>query len=133
MSNSSILYNTQRQRDLVDLSLCLTLFRMCNGRQFESMEGSTFVNFLNLRDTPPIIVRKKEKTRVCYLIHKVADHLNDLCLANEWKEEILAICNIGLGFYKSHYLDAESSDAKMNKLFCRNLKNAILVAKNLVD
>ena len=129
MSKSVILRKTQRQRDLVDLSLCLTLFRMCNGRQFESMEGSTFVNFLNLRDQSSITVLKKEKTRVCYLIYKVADHLNDPYLANEWKGEMLRICNIESGFYQSHYLDAESSDAKMNKLFCKELEHAILVAK----
>ena len=133
MSYSSILRNTQRQRDLVGLSLCLTLYKLCNGRQFESMEGSTFVNFLNLRAPLPIIVRKKEKTRVCYLIHKVADHLREVCLANEWKEQMLGICNIGIGFYKSHYLDAESSDAKMNKLFCKELKEAILAAKYYDD
>ena len=72
MSGSSILRNTQRQRDLVDLSLCLTLFKLSNGRQFESMEESTFVNFLNLRAPLSIIVRKKKKTRICYLIHPIA-------------------------------------------------------------
>ena len=72
MSGSSILRNTQRQRDLVDLSLCLTLIKLSNGRQFESMEESTFVNFLNLSTPLPIIVRKKEKTRFCYRIHPIA-------------------------------------------------------------
>jgi hypothetical protein len=62
-----------------------------------------------------------------------ADHLRDVCLANEWKEQILGICDIGIGFYKSHYHDAESSDAKMKKLFCKDLKDAILVAKNFDD
>ena len=133
MSSSVVLRKTQKQRDLVGLSLCYSLYKLCNAWLFESMEGSTFVNFLNLRDTSLITVRKKEKTRVCYLIHKVADHLNDLCLAGDWKEEMLRICDIDPCFYKSHYLDPESSDAKLNKLFCNRLKEAFAFAKSIDD
>ena len=120
MSSSVVLRKTQRQRDLVGLSLCYSLYKLCNAWLFESMEGSAFVNFLNLRDTSPVTVRKKEKTRVCYLIHKVADHLNDLCLAGDWKEEMLRICGVSKEWlpelYESSSVTGISSSASTSAI-----------------
>ena len=67
MSNNSF-SRTRRQRDFVSLQLCLYLYPLCNGRQFEYMEPSDFVSFLNLRRGADGVVRDREKLRVIYLI-----------------------------------------------------------------
>lgn len=76
MSNNSF-SRTRRQRDFVSLQLCLYLYPLCNGRQFEYMEPSDFVSFLNLRRGADGVVRDREKLRVIYLIHEVADNLSE--------------------------------------------------------
>ena len=130
MSNNSF-SRTRRQRDFVSLQLCLYLYQLCNGRQFEYMEPSDFVSFLNLRRGADGVVRDREKLRVIYLIHEVADNLSEPWRAEEWKGEMLSACGIDMAYYNSHYLDVKHSEVMANKRFANELKKAISRANAL--
>ncbi len=130
MSNNSF-SRTRRQRDFVSLQLCLYLYPLCNGRQFEYMEPSEFVSLLNLRQGSDGVVRNREKLRVLYLIHEVADNLSEPWRAEEWIEGMLSACSIDMAYYNSHYMDVKNSDVEANKQFAKELKEAILQARAL--
>lgn len=130
MSNNSF-SRTRRQRDFVSLQLCIYLYPLCNAHQFEYMEPSDFVSFMNLRHGAGCTVRDREKLRVIYLIHEVADKLNEPWRAEEWKERMLCTCGIDSAYYNSHYLDVKNSTAKANKAFASELKEAFLRANAL--
>ena len=49
MIGADLLQETSAWIDTVDLALCLFNYGVCNDCQFESMSGSDFVNFLNLK------------------------------------------------------------------------------------
>ena len=130
MSNNSF-SRTRRQRDFVSLQLCLYLYPLCNGRQFEFMEPSEFVSLLNLRRGSDGVVRNREKLRVLYLIHEVADNLSEPWRAEEWIEGMLGACSIDMAYYNSHYMDVKNSDVEANKKYAKELKEAILQARAL--
>ena len=130
MSNNSF-SRTRRQRDFVSLQLCLYLYPLCNGRQFEYMEPSEFVSLLNLRRGSDGVVRNREKLRVLYLIHEVADNLSEPWRAEEWIEGMLGACSIDMAYYNSHYMDVKNSDVEANKKYAKELKEAILQARAL--
>lgn len=73
MNAHARLQQTAALVDIVELKLCLFLYDVCNDWLFESMPGSDFVNFLNLKPTQqPVAVRPRENLRICYMIYSVA-------------------------------------------------------------
>ncbi len=130
MSNKSF-SRIRRQRDFVSLQLCMFLYPLCINHQFAYMEQSEFVIFFNLRKGAWCEVRNREKLRVIYLIHEVADNLKEPWRAEEWKKKILSVCGIDEDYYASHYLDVKHSPSNANKTFVSELEEAILRAKAL--
>ncbi len=43
------LKETAKLFDIVDLTICCSLYKICNGNQFEYMKGTDFVDFMNLK------------------------------------------------------------------------------------
>lgn len=129
----NLLKQTAGLFDLVDLTLCSCLYNVCKDRQFVELKGSDFVDFLNLKDvSAPIIVRDREKLRVCYLIYTVSQHLIKPSLGKMWVELMLEVTNIDEEYYNSHYKDAELKTASVaSKKFVRDIKNAIEMAKTI--
>ena len=108
------LQETAKYNDLVDLTLCCMLFKVCNCRQFEQMKGTEFADFMNLKQsTTKITVRSRENN-----------------VGMEWVMKMLDCCNISLEYYKSHYKDAESiGTSKANKIFVEDVRKAFKIAK----
>lgn len=123
--NVIILKRTLELQDVLSLGICNTVCRLCNGVLFDSMPASLFVSFLNLRPLDrPIVIKNRETLRVCYLIHFLSLKISDTTMAQQWRDEILKICNVSLSYYKSHYRDVAKSEAKENKRFVEKIKIA---------
>lgn len=123
MEDLPALFVTLRYSDVINLKLCYELHRLCNGKQFESLPGSEFANFINLRKTSRCVnVKPREGLRVCYLIYMLSKHTIDSSMSQEWREKMLDLCNISESYYKSHYKDAENSDAKGMPEFTKELR-----------
>lgn len=125
------LQETAKYKDLVDLTLCCMLFKVCNCRQFEQMKGTEFADFMNLKQsTTKITVRSRENNRVCYLLYIVSKEFCNPDVGMEWVMKMLDCCNISLEYYKSHYKDAESiGTSKANKIFVEDVRKAFKIAK----
>ncbi|MDR0791693.1 MAG: hypothetical protein LBE82_00175 [Chitinophagaceae bacterium] len=94
----------------------------CNNEQFEAIAEKDLYDFLNGRHTEnPVKVKLKEKTRTCYLLHK----LHEMVPADkkeEWLKSVLFDLGIGKGLYISKYKEAQSessSDKSLN--FVKNI------------
>lgn len=126
------LEETAKYKDLVDLTLCCMLYKICNCRQFEHMKGSDFVDFMNLKSVSAKICFR-EKNRVCYLLYMVSGRFDSPILGQEWLSLILEACQISPEYYKSHYKDAVASGAgDKNKEFVSNVQNAFKTAEDLM-
>ena len=128
------LSETLRLLDVVDLTVCCKIYKVCNGNQFEIMRGSEFVDFLNLKPlSRPVQIRFREKSRVCFLFHCISREFMNETLGKEWILQMLKRCNIEPNYYKSHYKDAESAGAaEENTAFVQAVKNAIFEAKSML-
>lgn len=79
------LKETAKLFDIVDLTICCSLYKICNGNQFEHMKGTDFVDFMNLKEVSrPVVVRHRENSRVCYLLYVVSKEIMNESLAKEW-------------------------------------------------
>jgi len=108
-------------RNYLDVEDCLSVFRHCNGKQFEAATKLDLCEFLNLR-TPlmPVRLLEGEKQRMCYLISQLLKHKLPAIteMKKPWLKGILAACNITESYYKSHYSDAgEDWTSGPNKRF----------------
>ena len=117
--------------DVVDLTVCSAIYKVCNGNQFEYMNGSDFVAFMNAKPLQrPVRIRLREKSRVCYLFYAIAKETMPTCLAKEWVFFMLQHCLIKKEFYRSHYKDAEAAGAtEDNVRFVMAVKSAIQEAQ----
>lgn len=124
-NNVIILKRTLELQDVLSLGTCSTAWRLSNGVLFDSMPASMFVSFFNLRPIDrPIVIKNRETLRVCHLIHFLSLRIPDTTMAQQWRDEILKICNVSLSYYKSHYRDVAKSEAKENKRFVEKIKTA---------
>ena len=128
------LTETIRLLDVVDLTVCCKIYKVCNGNQFELMRGSEFVDFLYLKPlSRPIQVRYREKSRVCFLLHCISREFMNETLGKEWILQMLKQCDITPNYYKSHYKDAEATGtAEENTTFVQAIKNAIFEARSMM-
>ncbi|WP_298074905.1 hypothetical protein [uncultured Bacteroides sp.] len=119
--------------DIVELRLCLFLYDVCNDRQFESMPGSDFVNFLNLKPTQqPVAVCPRENLRICYMVYSVAQTIKPHERGKRWAEEFLSVCGISQTYYEKHRTDICSAVATdENKRFRKAIDMAIEKARRL--
>ena len=122
-------YPLDYYRNYLDVDDCSAIFRHCNGRQFEAATKLDLCEFLNLR-TPlvRVVVLEGEKQRMCYLISQLLkERLPAIkSMRKLWHKEILAACDITMGYYKSHYNDVdEKSGSGPNKAFFQTVKSIL--------
>ncbi len=127
MKDLSALFVTLKRYDVIDLGVCYRLHRLCNGKQFNTVPGTVFANFINLRNVEqPIYVKPRQKLKVCFLIYLLSVNINDDSISEDWKDSLLAKCGISKSYYASHYKDAEYSAAKGMTEFTAKLKRIIV-------
>ena len=81
---------------------------LTNDEQFEDIpEVDLYAHFNLLPTNTALKIKDKEKTRVCYLVHKLYKHLksND---RTEWLTAILKKLDIDEGYYRSKYKEPVS-------------------------
>jgi hypothetical protein len=91
-----------------DMKLVSMIHAECNNIQFENLSEIDFYAILNLQPTKAkLFIKSGEKTRVCFLIHKLYEHLktND---RKEWRTNILKFTGIDEKHYNSKYKEPES-------------------------
>ena len=133
MNGADLLQETSVWVDIVELRLCLFLYDVCNDRQFESMPGSDFANFLNLKPTQqPVTVCPRERLRICYMVYSVARTIKPHERGKRWAEEFLSVCGISQTYYEKHRTDICSAVATdENKRYRKAIDTAIENARRL--
>lgn len=116
-------------RNYLDVDDCSTIYRYCNGRQFEAATKLDLCEFLNLRKPlVPVTILEGEKQRMCYLINQLQKHRLPAIsqMKKPWLKGILAVCHISEAYYKSHYNDVdEKSGSEANKEFYRTVRSIL--------
>lgn len=130
---NALLQETSSWMDTVDLALCLFIHEVCNDNQFEFVSGSDFVNFMNLKPTShPVIVRPKEKLRVCYMVMSVSLTVRPRERGRLWAEEFLKRCGISKSYYDKHRSDVCGNGAtEENREYRKSVDKAIENARRL--
>lgn len=104
--NGSLLLETAKWRDVVELGLCMAIHDVCNDSQFENCTPLDFANFLNVREeAKPIAVVPKERLRVCYMVYAVAQNITPRKEAAAWASLFLERCGIPKSYYDKHRTD----------------------------
>lgn len=104
--STSLLLETSRWRDVVELGLCMAIHDVCNDSQFKNCTPLDFANFLNVREEARrIAVRPKEKLRVCYMVYAVARNISPRKEAEAWTQLFLLRCDIAKTYYDKHRTD----------------------------
>ena len=95
----------------------------CNGVQFEDMLAIDFYNAINLNpNSKPIIVKKNEKIRVCYLVNQLAELLPQERKV-PWIEKVLACVGIDYNYYRAKYrVPVGNLPSEANQEFAETLK-----------
>lgn len=129
--------NIYRLRDVIDLSVCLHIYNVCNGNQFDCCDGSDFVNFLNLKETAgPVKVKDRKGLQLMYLIYKMLDLIPNEQMKVIWRNEMLKKCGITYDYYDSHKADLDREDdelTKRNRDFRNDVLKALKKAKRCFD
>ena len=86
-----------------DMGLIYSIHKECNDEQFEDIpEVDLYTHFNLLPTNTTLKIKDKEKTRVCFLVHKLYKHLKSN-ERSEWLTAILKKLDISEGYYKSKY------------------------------
>lgn len=125
--SGSLLLETAKWRDVVELGLCMAIHDVCNDNQFENCTPLDFANFLNVREEArTIAVVPKEKLRVCYMVYAVARNITPRKEAETRARLFLQRCNIAKSYYDKHRADICADHAtEDNKNYRESIDGAI--------
>lgn len=106
------------------MKLIATIHEACNGVQYVDMSTIDFYNAINLNpNSKPIIVKKNEKIRVCYLINQLAELLSQERKL-QWIEKILEKIGIDYNYYRAKYrVPVGDLPSEANQEFAATLKD----------
>lgn len=91
-----------------NMEIVSQIHKECNGIQFENLTEMELYSILNLLPANvQLIIRKREKIRICYLISILYDYLK-VENKTEWRTAILNSIGIEEGFYNSKYKEPVS-------------------------
>lgn len=91
-----------------DMEIVSKIHKECNGAQFEYLTEMELYSILNLLPANvQLIIRKREKIRMCYLISILYDYLK-VENKTQWRTVILNSIGIEEGFYNSKYKEPVS-------------------------
>lgn len=107
-----------------DMKLVSTIYDECNDVQFENIPAIDFYALLNRQNSSrSLIIKSKERIRVCYLIYKLYESLPVEKKA-PWREYILKALNITPNTYDSKYKEAASDYAsRESNHFAKRIDN----------
>lgn len=110
-------------KDYFKPGLIIRIYELCNGRQFEECNTTSFLDAMNLRASDSVLkIKDREKVRVCYLIHRLWHQLSKE-VRDGWLSHILSSLGISRKFYNSKYSISprEYDRSKASNTFCKEL------------
>ncbi len=91
-----------------DMKLVSAIHNQCNNIQFDNITETDLYSALNLQPSNTrLSVKPGERTRMCYLIHKLYEHLKT-DNRTAWRDTMLKTLEIREDFYKSKYKEPVS-------------------------
>lgn len=91
-----------------DMKLVSAIHNQCNNIQFDNITETDLYSALNLQPANTrLAVKPGERTRMCYLIHKLYEHLKT-DNRTAWRDTMLKTLEIREDFYKSKYKEPVS-------------------------
>ena len=112
------------------MSLVSSIYEICNCKQFEETAEIDFFHSINLHpNCKPLIPKKGEKTRICYLVNQLSNTLSQ-DKRDQWLKDILKLVGIDYSFYRAKYRDAVGDlPSEANQEFAESLKEIFLKNK----
>ena len=105
-----------------DMEIVSKIHKECNSAQFESLTEIELYSILNLLPAnTQLIIKNREKTRMCYLVSILYDYLK-LENKTEWRTLILKSIGIKEDFYNSKYKEPVSeTPSRESKDFAQSI------------
>lgn len=113
-------------RAYFNMGLISAIHELCNDKQFEQVSELELYAILNNHPTPVVLkIKSGEKTRICYLIHRLSEKLKG-GEKNEWRSEMLRRLDIADSYYASKYKEPESDiPSRKSEEFAKELKQIL--------
>ena len=111
-------------KDYFKPGMIIRIYELCNGRQFEECNITSFLDAMNLRTTGSVLkIKEREKVRVCYLINQLW-RLLPKNTREEWLSMMLTTLDISRKFYNSKYSisTAYGECSRASRAFCEGLQ-----------
>lgn len=114
------------QKSYFNMGLVSAIHELCNGKQFDEISELELYAILNNHPTPVVLkIKSGEKTRICYLIHRLSEKLKG-GEKNEWRSEMLRRLDIAESYYASKYKEPESDiPSRKSEEFAKELKQIL--------
>lgn len=122
---------TEATRDYFKPGLIIRIYELCNSRQFEECNTTSFIDAMNLRVNGFVLkIKEREKVRVCHLINQLWRRLSKE-VRDEWLSKMLVSLGISRKFYNSKYSISTGYGecSRESKAFCEELQE-IFVAED---
>lgn len=116
-------------KDYFKPGLIIRIYELCNGRQFEECNTTSFLDAMNLRASGSVLkIKDREKVRVCYLINRLWHQLSKE-VRDRWLSHIISSLGISRKFYNSKYSISprEYDRSKASNIFCTELSNIFAI------
>lgn len=121
-----VLSQTLELHDIIDLGLCLSIYRVVDDSIFEHSAGTDFANSINLRSKNALKVKGRRQLQALYMIRALSTTIRPQSHADEWVSKILKSMKIEPKYYESHSMDFYREKLpKKNKQFKDSIDQAI--------
>lgn len=126
-SDDSINDNASEPAVCFSKELLTSIYNLCNGNQFDSVKFDDFSADFNLQKTDTcLVVRKKEKQRVYYLLYRLCELLEE-DQQDFWIDKMLDKLKLDKNSYSKKYKEVESVSQKDNSSdYVYSLKRIII-------
>lgn len=106
------------------MKLLSAVYEKCNGEQFEAISELDFYASMNLQPCEgKLIIRPREKARVCYLIFLMGETLHKPD-REKWRKDIMNLLGIDDTYYKSKYKEPVSDfPSDSNQIFAKEMQS----------
>lgn len=114
------------QKSYFNMGLVSAIHELSNDKQFDEISELELYAILNNNPTPVTLkIKSGEKTRFCYLIHRLSEKLKG-GEKNEWRSEMLRRLDIAESYYTSKYKEPESEiPSRKSEEFAKELKQIL--------
>lgn len=109
-----------------DMGLVSAIHKLCNGEQFKDVTEMELYAILNDQPTTAkLVIKEREKTRVCYLIHCLSERIK-VGEKLTWRSNILNRLEISESYYTSKYREPASElPSQRSKQFAQILSEIL--------